>query len=133
MHIEIDLPDDLHPSSRRFAEIMVENVKLHLQKGQDYGTDADPFANVRASEGFGVPAWVGCMIRANDKMKRLQAMATRGSLANESVIDSFKDLSVYAVIGQVLFEQDQDHDQDELDRRLDALRKNAKPGYSVIR
>jgi hypothetical protein len=45
------------------------------------------------------------MVRATDKIKRLQKVAQGGSLENESVVDSFQDLAVYAIIGQVLWEE----------------------------
>lgn len=91
--------------SARFHEILIKMGELHDKKQLDYGTPIDPFANVRASEGFGVPSWVGCMIRANDKMKRLQTYAKTGTLSNEGVEDSFMDLAVYAIIGLCLFEE----------------------------
>lgn len=78
---------------------------LHDQKQVDYGTTGDPFANVRGSEQWGIPAWVGAMVRANDKVKRLQNFAQRGTLANESADDSFDDLAVYAVIAKVLYRE----------------------------
>lgn len=80
---------------------------MHDQKQADYGTDIDPFANVRASERFGIPAWVGAILRGNDKMARLQTFIRKGELKNESVEDSLKDLAVYAIIGLVLFEEEQ--------------------------
>jgi hypothetical protein len=94
-----------HPSTKRFMEIMEELAALHIQKGKDYGSEADPFANVSSSEDFGIPSWKAAMVRANDKMKRIQRYACTGTLANEGVIDSFNDLAVYAVIGRVLFER----------------------------
>lgn len=78
---------------------------MHDQKQKDYGHDHDPFANVRASEDFGIPGWIGCMTRANDKMKRIQKFAQGEELLNESVEDSLMDLAVYALIGLVLFRQ----------------------------
>lgn len=100
-----------HPNSARFHEILKELGDLHDRKQADYGTDADPFANVRASERFGIPAWAGSLLRANDKMARLQTyirkLITKGSadLKNESAEDSMRDLAVYAIIALVLFEQ----------------------------
>ena len=79
---------------------------MHDLKQKDYGVDDDPFRNVRNSADFGVSPWVGCMIRANDKMKRIQAFAQKGELANESVLDSLDDLAVYAVIARVLLEEE---------------------------
>src|SRR3990172_3802651 len=96
----------LHPASQRFHEILRELGALHNKKQADYGTDTDPFANVRGSTEWGVPAWVGALVRANDKIKRLQSFARKGVLANESVQDSLRDLAVYAVISLVLYEQE---------------------------
>jgi hypothetical protein len=88
-----------------FEQVLDEILQMHDKKKQDYGRDNDPFANVRASEDFGVPGWVGCLIRANDKVKRLQKAAAGGMLANESVEDSLLDLAVYSAIALVLFRE----------------------------
>lgn len=94
------------PLRSRFQELLAEIDALHTKKQADYGADNDPFANVRASTEWGVPAWVGALIRATDKVRRLQTYAKRGTLANEGVEDSFKDLAVYALIGLVLWEEE---------------------------
>jgi hypothetical protein len=88
-----------------FAGVLDEMRALHDRKQQDYGTDADPFANVRASEQFGIPAWLGSVIRANDKMSRLKAFSQNGTLANEGVEDSLIDLANYAVIALCLYRE----------------------------
>lgn len=95
-----------HPSSVRFHKILKELGELHDQKSVGYGTDEDPLANVRASAEWGMPAWVGAMVRLGDKLKRLQAYAQKGELPFEAVEDAFRDAAVYAVIGLVLFEQE---------------------------
>ena len=100
------LLDEAHPMSKLFYDKLLKAALLHSKKQRDYGKDSDPFANVRASEEWGVPGWVGAMIRATDKVRRLQTHATRGSLINESVEDSLLDLAVYALIALVLYEQD---------------------------
>ena len=94
-----------HPKSARFHELLAEIAKLHDRKQQDYGTAADPFANVRGAEDFGVAPWIGAMIRASDKIRRIQKYARSGELANEAVADSFQDLAVYALIALVLWEE----------------------------
>ena len=91
--------------SPRFHKILLELGALHDRKQADYGTDADPFANVRGSSDWGIPPWVGAMVRATDKLRRLQKFARKGELANESVQDSFRDLAVYAIIGLILYEE----------------------------
>ena len=89
----------------RFHALLKQIGELHDKKQRDYGRDADAFANVRASEEFGVEAWIGCMIRAQDKLKRLQTYAQKGTLACEGVEDSFMDLAVYSLIGLILYRE----------------------------
>lgn len=89
----------------RFHALLKQIGDLHDKKQADYGRTNDPFANVRASEDFGVAPWVGAMIRANDKMRRLQTAARGSTLANEGVEDSLMDLAVYALIALVLFRE----------------------------
>lgn len=91
--------------SARFHEILAELGRLHDRKQADYGRASDPFANIRASDDFGITPWIGAMIRANDKMRRIQKAASGGTLANESLEDSLRDLAVYSIIALVLFEE----------------------------
>lgn len=94
-----------HPASQRFHELLQESGALHDLKQRDYGTDSDPFFNVRSSEEWGVDPWVGAMVRATDKIRRLQAYVRNGTLKNESVEDSLRDLAVYSLIALVLWEE----------------------------
>lgn len=96
-----------HPNSARFHEVLGELGELHDKKQQDYGRGDDPFANVRASEFWGQPSWVGAMIRVDDKVRRLQSLIRNGKLENEAAEDSFRDIAVYAVIALCLYEEDQ--------------------------
>ncbi len=91
--------------SQKFRDCLKEVADLHAKKGADYGTNTDPFANVRASEEFNIPAWQGAVLRANDKMSRLKTYCVKGTLANEGVEDSLLDLATYALIGLVLFRE----------------------------
>ena len=45
------------------------------------------------------------MVRATDKVRRLQTYAVNGRLANEGVEDSLMDLAVYAIIALVLWRE----------------------------
>lgn len=90
----------------RFHALLKEIGYLHDKKQKDYGRDTDPFANVRGSQDWGIEPWVGAMIRANDKIKRLQKYARDGNLENESARDSFMDLAVYSLIALVLHDED---------------------------
>lgn len=89
----------------RFHAVLKEMGDLHDERQRGYGTPTDPFANVRASEAWGIPAWQGAIIRACDKIKRLQTYATTGQLSGERVEDAFLDLANYAAIGLVLFRE----------------------------
>lgn len=103
-----------HRGSQRFHEILASVGAMHDKKQRDYGTGSDPFANVRASTDFGIPGWLGAVVRANDKMRRLMKAGTqvtageRINMANEGVEDSLLDLAVYAIIALVLFEEEND-------------------------
>lgn len=90
----------------RFDEILAEMSKLHTKKGADYGSATDPYANVRASGEFGVAPWIGALIRLNDKITRLKSFIRNGRVENESVVDSIKDVAVYAVIMRILYDEE---------------------------
>lgn len=97
----------LHPQgSAAFHALLKEIGNLHDKKQADYGTDEDPFANVRGGTDWGIPASLGCCVRIGDKVRRLQAFYRKGSLANESVEDAYMDLAVYALIGLVLYREE---------------------------
>lgn len=85
-----------------YLQLLDEMKELHQRKAADYGRGQDPFANVRAGAEFGTPAWVGVMIRANDKMHRIKSLIANGSLKNESVEDSLMDLAAYCLIALTL-------------------------------
>lgn len=90
----------------RFKDLIWDILNLHAKKQEDYGSDTDPFANVRSSGEFGVPPWVGALVRLNDKVTRLKNFASRRVLANESAEDSMMDIAVYALIGVVLYREE---------------------------
>lgn len=93
--------------------IFDELKELHQRKGEDYGTGQDPLANVRASQEFGIPPWLGAVLRANDKMSRLKTFALTGKLNNEGVEDNLKDIAVYMVIALHLFREAEQGDESD--------------------
>lgn len=101
----LDAAEDSSPLSKEFYANAIQACLLHATKQKDYGKPNDPFANVRSSEEWGVPGWVGAMVRANDKVKRLQTFANTGVLANEGVRDSLLDIAVYSLIALTLFDE----------------------------
>jgi hypothetical protein len=86
-----------------FERVIQEVLEMHRRKGADYGTDEDFFANVSASGNWGIAPWVGAMMRANDKVVRLQAAAKGSTLKNEGIEDSLIDIATYAIIAVCLF------------------------------
>ena len=94
-----------------FIKALNELEDLHASKQKDYGTDVDPWANIRASEPYGIPAWVHASTLVDHKSRRVQSFVTRGVLAHESVRDSLLDRAVYAVAALVLYD-----DETALDR-----------------
>lgn len=88
-----------------FQRVLEELLMLHERKSLDYGSDSDPYANLRASEGFGIAPWLGAILRLNDKITRIQSFAKRGTLANESLRDSLQDICVYSVIALLLYDE----------------------------
>lgn len=90
---------------KEFLAIIDEIRAMHIKKGADYGTNEDTFANIRASEEFGILAWSGAILRANDKMSRIKTFCIKGTLANEGVEDSLLDLANYAIIALCLFRE----------------------------
>ena len=97
--------DDPAAVNSDFNGIVRELKAMHDLKSQDYGRETDPYANVRASANYGIAPWVGTMIRANDKMRRLQAAARGSTLSNEGIEDSLLDLVVYVIIALDLFRE----------------------------
>lgn len=99
--------NSLPPGSVAFKARLDEMWELHRRKANDYGdsSSGDSLANIRASEDFGIPGWLGALLRGNDKIHRLKEYARHQNLANESARDSLIDLACYAVIALVLYDE----------------------------
>lgn len=76
-------------AGREALRIALENVKLLDAKQRDYGSK-----NISSFGLFGV------VVRMNDKFERIKNLLTnrRKSAVNESIRDSFRDISNYAII-----------------------------------
>lgn len=88
---------------QKYLALLDEMKELHLRKSADYGRDQDALANIRASEQIGIPAWKAAWLRAKDKVHRIDTFCLKGTLANEGVEDSFKDLAAYCLIALRFF------------------------------
>lgn len=77
-------------AAREFLCLALANVMLMDRKQQDYGS-----TNI---SGFGT---FGVVVRMNDKMERLKSLYNKGKrrkAVNESIKDTFRDVSNYATI-----------------------------------
>lgn len=76
-----------------FLQFALENAKLFDAKMLDYGP-------------YNISAWgtVGCIIRCSDKFNRINNLYKnrRKRTANESIHDSFRDISNYMIISLML-------------------------------
>lgn len=88
-----------------FYLILKEMAEIHSLKAKDYGSDEDPYANIRATEEFGIPAWTGAMIRAADKLARVKAFVRNKILVNESLEDALLDGATYFAIALQLYRE----------------------------
>lgn len=102
-----------HPSTERFLDVLDDVRDLHFRKGADYGSADDPFANLRASEGFGVEPWLGTMVRLNDKINRVMSWCRNGRLVNDSLEDDLRDIATYGPIALTLFYESQQEQESE--------------------
>ncbi|SRR5579871_132530 len=119
---EVLVPVTVFSSDRNgFMEIANEIIAIHAKKSKDYGTDENPLANIRASEEFATPAWVGAMIRANDKVTRIKSVIKNGRLENESLEDSLLDLATYTMISLQLFRELKSKPKTDLASKLKKL------------
>jgi hypothetical protein len=101
-----DIKTERESGHPMFFQVLKDIEDMHRSKGSDYGEDEDIFANIRQASDWGIPSWIGAMIRAGDKVARLKAASTGRELRNESVEDSFMDLACYSIIGLILYREE---------------------------
>ena len=103
---------ELMPGHERFVEIQDEHLLLHAKKNSDYSYEY-PLANLMACSQMGIPPWIGVAIRLGDKMARLRTLAykrMRGvpqMVKDETIKDVFDDIAVYAILGRIVYEQEE--------------------------
>ena len=94
--------------SPEFMQVLDELAAMHNRKSEDYGSEEDPFANIRnGGKLIGVSAWRACVLRIGDKIQRLQSYCRKGSLTNENVADTFLDLAGYAICALILYREEE--------------------------
>lgn len=94
----------------RYLALLDEMKELHIRKNAGYsGESLDRWANFRMSEGFGVSAFLGCLVRMSDKFIRITNLVKnpKNEMVGESIIDTLKDLAAYALIAICLYEEEE--------------------------
>ena len=88
-----------------FRKIQREQYELFSQKQMAYGTSNIMLGGDIGVEEDRIAAVRGITIRLNDKMQRLLNLVLKGvvnPLKNESVSDTFMDMSVYGIISLIV-------------------------------
>lgn len=86
--------------SDTYMDVLDELKELTLKKRAGYSPGADPFANFRMSETFGVKPEVGIMIRVMDKIARIASLMKNpdNDKVGESLRDTLMDAGNYCLI-----------------------------------
>ena len=96
-----------HPEFHRLLDKLRQT---HVDKSAGYaGSDnPDPFANFRRCEVLGIPAFVGAWIRYTDKIVRITNIMRNPNdeRLNETLADTLIDASSYALIVEILYNED---------------------------
>lgn len=91
------------------AVVLADAADLHVRKNAGYAgaANADPWANFRLSEAFGVTPIDGVLVRMSDKWSRILSLEAdpNNDQVGESILDTKRDLGAYALIGLCLIEE----------------------------
>jgi Zn-finger nucleic acid-binding protein len=96
-----------NPLCDHMAETFRVCLAISRRKNQDYASDADPLANFRACQQFGVTLPQGIMVRLSDKFSRIGNLidgrdpAVRDERLEDTIQDAINYLAIlaYAVAG----------------------------------
>jgi NTP pyrophosphatase (non-canonical NTP hydrolase) len=92
------------------TDTILDTIKdMHERKNAGYaGLSTDPFANFRHATLFNVTAHQGCLVRLADKYYRYCNLRQNPELdkVQESIEDTLLDLASYALIAQVLKDEE---------------------------
>lgn len=92
--------------NKEFDKLLVKIKELHDKKNDDYSDLKDPLSNLRECEKFGVPAWLGVLVRMSDKWSRIQQLAARkAKIKDETIVDTLMDLAVYSLLAIILYKE----------------------------
>ncbi len=91
--------------AKAFEAIMKEEYELFAKKMLDYGKANIAVGTALESEEEVKLALTGLFFRMNDKVQRVKNIIVMGNKPNvqdETILDTFRDLSIYGVIAQIV-------------------------------
>ena len=95
-----------HPTiAEAFERIQREQYELFAKKMLDYGKSNIAVGTSLHTDDEVKLALTGLFFRMNDKVQRIKnlvAMNKESHVTSESIVDTFKDLSIYGVIAQIV-------------------------------
>ena len=94
-------------TTKAFKAFQVEQYNLFCRKQMDHGPGNIAMGTTLESDQDINLAIQGICVRMNDKVNRLVHLVLKQKKTpqNESVMDSFKDLSVYGIMAQIVNER----------------------------
>ena len=97
--------EDEYPElTKEYKKIMMEQYILFCKKHRNYGTgNVNVGTNLETDNDVKL-ALTGLWFRLNDKIQRLKQLIVLGEpdTVDESITDTFQDLSVYGIIAQIV-------------------------------
>lgn len=90
--------------TKEFKRIMREQYETFCKKQSNYGPDNISLGRDLTKEDDVKLSQMGLFFRMNDKIQRIKQLVVLGAKDNvsESVTDTYQDLSVYAIIAQLV-------------------------------
>lgn len=90
--------------TKEFKRIMREQYETFCKKQSNYGPDNISLGKDLSTEDDKKLSQMGLFFRMNDKIQRIKQLVVLGSKdnVNETIIDTYQDLSVYAIIAQLV-------------------------------
>lgn len=91
-----------------FYELLEQMADLHDRKNANYAEDGNPLSNLKGCERLNIPAFMGVLVRLQDKWSRIEQLAKgKPDLVGESLEDTLMDNAVYSLLAIVLLREGQ--------------------------
>jgi len=99
-----EIEDQYPEMTKEFKKIMREQYEIFCKKQSNYGPDNISLGRDLIKEQDVNLSLMGLWFRMNDKIQRLKQLVLLSTKDNvgESIDDTYKDLSVYAIIAQIV-------------------------------